>query len=254
MNWGVWARRSSKVLALARGRGQWLAVMVDHELSIKLPRSAHKKFWGGPHEDSVLFKFLAQNLEPGQIFIDVGANIGIYSVVIARRTGARVVAFEPIPATAMVLRDVLQLNKVDDATVENFALSDRPDFVRMSGFENGASNFQISSSNPDISMIEVPARTLDDWCLETGQIPRAIKIDVEGQELAVLRGGAGILRKYRPVLLIECHCGSWEQLGVRPVEFADLLSGFGYSTVTDPAGNVINLSVQHQTTHLCCSA
>jgi hypothetical protein len=81
----------------------------------------------------------------------------------------------------------------------------------------------------------------------------AIKIDVEGQELEVLEGAIETLRRWKPRLVIECHCASWDELNVDRHRFAELIDSFGYRQVADPDGQPVDFKEARRTVHLLCS-
>ena len=76
------------------------------------------------------------------------------------------------------------------------------------------------------------------------------KIDVEGHELDVLKGANQTLTKYKPALVVECHCASWEMLGVSRQEFIDVIHSLGYRQMTDRNGEPIDFLNQDSTIHL----
>jgi FkbM family methyltransferase len=165
-------------------------------------------------------------LRPGDLFIDVGANVGIYSVFAAER-GARVVAVEPDPETASRLRQNAALNGYPIEILE-CALGER---VSRESFTVGLDclNHFADAGTPSVRQVEV--QILDD--IIGGRRARGVKIDVEGAELRVLQGAERALADGRIDLLqVE-----WPQQvpggdhAALPV--ARYLSRFGYSLWRD---------------------
>lgn len=142
-------------------------------------------------------------LEPGDLFIDVGANIGFLSMVAAKTVGksGEVIAFEPVPSTFELLHENKELNQLDNLQINAYALGKEVGkgiiYEEMQN-RGGASMTIKRSENPGIS-IEV--KRLDDLVLS--RRVDLIKIDVEGQELDVLKGGEALIRKDLPVLIVE---------------------------------------------------
>lgn len=129
---------------------------------------------------------VAHLLRPDELFVDIGANLGIFTVLAAGVAGARVVAIEPAPETLPHLAAHLRLNGLEARVeVAATALSDAPGEIRMTA-GLGASN------RVDAGGIAVPVTTLD--ALLDGRVPAVIKLDVEGHEAPVLRGAAATLR------------------------------------------------------------
>jgi FkbM family methyltransferase len=146
----------------------------------------------------------------GKTSIDVGAKLGMYTYRLLRHS-RDVVAFEPIPLLATMLGRVFENRPV---RIENSALSDTPGRVQMRipYGKNGEVKFgrsTIESANPlshdDVDRVEnidVDVKTLDQLELKNVGF---IKIDVEGHELAVLRGAAKTLEREKPSLLVEAN-------------------------------------------------
>jgi FkbM family methyltransferase len=153
-------------------------------------------------------------LRRNELFVDVGANIGTYALWAAAQ-GATAVAVEASPKATRLLRENIRLNPYP-ISVQECAASSRGGNGR---FTSGAGpRGKLSNSGE----IEVQRCTLD--ALIGSRVARGVKIDVEGAELEVLKGGENALREHRiQVLQLE-----WNELADRrPV--ADMLMRFGYS-------------------------
>ncbi len=140
---------------------------------------------------------LTRHLNRNDIFFDVGANAGYFSLLALSAGVRRVVAFEPDPLTCGTLRDQLRLNGWGDdhcAVIER-GLSDakdRLDLIR--GSDSGESGFGDWPHRLPIGHISVEVTTLDDYCESEGVQPDVMKIDVEGWELNVLKGALKTLK------------------------------------------------------------
>ena len=124
----------------------------------------------------------------GELFVDVGAHVGTWALR-ATRSFRQVIAFEPNPATNKILRTNVNLNKLSNIIVIETAISDT---VKEMPIEVG----RQKGKRGDI----VPVRTLDSFKLK----PSFVKIDTEGNELAVLEGARETLEQ-KPQLVIETH-------------------------------------------------
>jgi len=143
------------------------------------------------------------------VFIDVGANIGLYSVLVARRPSPpRIVAFEPDPRNYDQFRANLLINGVT-ASVEThrLAVSNRSSVAFRMASATSTGESRVDPNDPDA--VELPAVRLDEFMPLTGKTV-FIKIDIEGHELAALTGMAGLLRANRCFLQVECFA---ERLG-----------------------------------------
>lgn len=249
----AWALRVQKYKARLKTSDRYLPVRALRQ-SLRLPSVAHRQFWAGDHTDEPSLAFLADALPENGVFFDIGANIGVYSTALwlAKQEKLTIQAFEPIPSTVKVLTEMFQLNHVK-ADVNAIALSNSEGTLTLSAYENGSNNFWVTDADADLPTLSVPTMTLDDWMLvHPDCIPNAIKIDVEGHELSVLKGAKATLAAYTPALMLECHCGSWDQLGVSRQEITELLAEIGY-WVRDRNGNEIDLMTRRSTVHALCS-
>jgi FkbM family methyltransferase len=160
----------------------------------------------GLHYERFEVELLAERLRPGGVLVDVGANVGLYSIQLARRVERlKVLAFEPVAATYETLRRNLVKNGADARVdARRLALGERRGAVRMTT-RLQAGNFMVeegaSAASEAVEGVEV--RRLDDVLAEVGSPVDAIKCDVEGAELGVLRGGEETLERDRPTLLLE---------------------------------------------------
>jgi len=139
------------------------------------------------HETSRFFLRVAR---PGDVFYDIGANVGYFSLLLARLVGeaGKVVAFEANPRNCAALVAAAARNAVD-VKVEGVALADHDGTARFRDNGDGDSNGALSL---DQGGYEVRTVALDSFIAAGGPVPKLMKIDVEGAELQVLRGGAGL--------------------------------------------------------------
>jgi FkbM family methyltransferase len=161
--------------------------------------------------EPVVQQALAANLRAGQVFYDLGANIGFFSLLGARLVGTagRVVAFEADPEIAARLRENLDYNKFAHAIVEQKAVWSQPGAIRFARVDPNASPDRglghVEADRPgDRDTIPVEAVSLDGYSA-ANLAPDFIKCDVEGAEVAVFEGGERLLREKRPGLLVETH-------------------------------------------------
>jgi FkbM family methyltransferase len=171
------------------------------------------------HYERGVVQILRTLVQPGEIAYDIGANAGYLSLVLAQRVGAdrqrgQVYAFEPTPYAFRLLVTNSVLNP--DLPLQTFplALSDHVGVEPFSCFD-----FDLvsrlgdhSQEYRDASVIRTRVETLDHFHAEFAlRAPHFLKIDVEGAELQVLRGGEGLLREYRPTVLMEVHSAELEE-------------------------------------------
>jgi FkbM family methyltransferase len=170
--------------------------------------------------------FVLHALRPEDHFLDVGANIGSYTILAGGGVGARVTAVEPIPETfAQLERNVLLNSLGKRARTCRMGLSDKKAVLRFTeglGCEN-----HVLSENEAGSFVEVPVMSLDE--LVGDDIPRLIKIDVEGYERSVLRGAQRTLSDRRLLAVIMETNGSGERYGVNERDLVGVMKDYGFS-------------------------
>ena len=147
--------------------------------------------------------FLLHLLRPGDLFIDVGANVGSYTILATKVCGASTLAFEPDPGTAQALRRNIRINGGGGlATVHACALGARSGEV---AFTTGLDTMNRVSARPRETSRVVPLETMDS--VLAGREPTLIKLDVEGYEEEVLDGARHALRSKR-LLAVETELRS----------------------------------------------
>lgn len=155
--------------------------------------------------------FVARFLRRGDVFVDVGANVGLFSLIAARSVGpsGRILAFEPTSKTCKRLIENIHLNNFWTVQVERCALSNRTETLEMSVAEDdldGYNSFAKPHVGEHYAKESVPTVSWDEFASAWPLTERIalMKIDVEGWETNVLTGGKEWLsRRNAPVLQIE---------------------------------------------------
>lgn len=150
--------------------------------------------------------WLLSQLQPGDTFIDVGANIGIYSIHAARKVGptGRVFSVEPSSgAAAMLTKNVASNGLSEIVSIVRAAASDKSGRLFLSGNPHQWNSLKLSATPPGG---EITATTIDGM-LSSANVSirnvKCIKIDAEGLELEVLQGADAALQKFLPVIVFE---------------------------------------------------
>ena len=181
---------------------------------------------------------ISPELHEGAVFLDVGAHIGYFSMKAAVKVGktGRVLSFEPNPETLKRLRDNVTANQARNVIVEPVACTDREQMLTLyaaARINTGASS--LARQNANISATEAPrsyvvrGRPIDDVVRELN-LSRvdAMKIDVEGAEVSVLRGAAGTLQRFHPKVVIEVVAQQLASFHTTPEELASVFREAGY--------------------------
>jgi FkbM family methyltransferase len=200
-------------------RGLWMRLRIPEEAG----------FWRGEHEPDIQ-RAISAMVGPGDVVYDVGAHLGSLTLGAARLVGefGRVVAFDGDPENIQRLRENTQRNHLS-ACVQalHAAVWSRQSSSEIS-FRRGKEQLSQGGVESDGyrpvlgngEIISVPVTTLDDFLKGGGPVPRLIKIDVEGGEYEVLRGGASLFAVQRPLIIVEVHHKeAADKIGAWLVEF-----------------------------------
>jgi len=193
--------------------------------------------------DPSLTKFIQSNLSSGDVFVDVGAHVGYFTLLASRRVGpsGTVLAIEPNPFALDQLRQNVERNDLRNVLVVPTACGASRGAVKL--YLHSESNSSMASMYPGeataSSAVEVPCTKLDELCQQRGvQRMKLVKVDVEGAELFVLRGMTRIMREMRPGIVLELHPQLLEDVGTPLDAVMALLREFDY--VLEPLGGHSN--------------
>lgn len=170
---------------------------------------------------------------PGDHVVDAGANIGYISLLLSRIVGPQGVvhSFEPVPATFELLANNLRVLGLANVRARQAAVSDAPGRARMTTpeYADGGENLYESRlvEGSEAGTCEVEVVRLDAALGQDARRVTFVKVDVEGHELAALRGAAGLLEA-APALLVEVS-GDPDAAGSAAAALFDLLASRGYS-------------------------
>jgi FkbM family methyltransferase len=198
------------------------------------PANLAWQLWVDRHQRDADLDLIRDLLRPGDVMIDVGANIGFTAIEGALAVGSTgcVHAIEPHPSVHRFLKENLQLNGLAGrVNTHELAVTDAAPSGGFLSFSDDRRDDMNALLEPGTDgSLRVPATTLDTLFPD---LPRCdlLKIDVEGAELAVLRGGASLLARTRQVL-IEAGDPNSSRFGVRSADLLAHLESAGF-TVTE---------------------
>jgi FkbM family methyltransferase len=184
-------------------------------------------------------------LNTNDTFVDIGANIGLFSLIASKSVGSAglVLAFEPASVTYNRLLENIALNNFKNIRPFQFALSDTNGHAELQILSNGYDAWNSLSTPPlgaEVQVESVETQTLDS-CFERERIPFPVlmKVDVEGWEVPVLRGAKKLLSDPNaPCLIVEFTEQNARNAGFSCHELYDLLVFYGYKLFTyDAAQN-----------------
>ena len=178
-----------------------------------------KAVWSGTYEPK-FSEAIARRVSHGDVCYDIGGYRGYMSGLMALAGASKVLVFEPLPANQKALRRLCELNPELPIELVPVAVGNIDGSMRLRVMADSSMGKLVSSSfqaaAAAIGEIEVDIRRIDTQ-VERGIIPppNLIKVDVEGAELEVLQGAAGVMQSFRPLVFLEAHSARLEKSCVR---------------------------------------
>lgn len=175
--------------------------------------------------------FVERFVQPGWVVVDVGANIGYFTLLFARKVGpaGQVHAFEPAAVTAASLLRNIALNRPTNVWTYRMALANRRGkaSLRRGRADNAGQTHLAAPGDPGDE--STPVTTLDAFVEEQG-LTRLdfVKVDIEGAEAAFVAGAACTLARFRPAIMIEINPTALRALGANPGDLVRTLEALGY--------------------------
>jgi FkbM family methyltransferase len=215
--WGLWSTTQSV----------WDQTMCSATFDRALYLFLHRLGLMGSGERKALTRLVG----PGMTVIDVGANLGLYSVFMARRAGpgGRVISFEPDPDLFALLVRNGAANGLTNLQPLSVALGAAPDRLVLNRLTLNSGDNHLGATGDVVFRrpVEVEVASLDRLFPDVS--PHLIKVDVQGWELKVLKGMEAVLKRVESVeLLLEICPGLLRRAGDDPLEVYDFLAGLGF--------------------------
>jgi len=182
-----------------------------------------------PHVTCVMHPLL----QPGAVIVDIGANIGYYTLLAASHIGntGKVIAFEPSVENCALLRRSLQANHFENVVLHNVAVADTASVV---GFRMHDSNGYIIPEHASTHAIQVPTVTLDHVLQDEPRID-LIKMDIEGAEGRALQGMHRVMQRCQPIIFTELNPSALQAVShMTPEEYLNELRALDYSLCVIP--------------------
>lgn len=216
-----------------------------HAIRLAVPNQKCLSFAATLHNREPVTNRWIANFRPDEVFFDVGANNGIYSLIATVCQGCRSIAFEPHFASFYVLYQNIFANKVQDrVTAYQLALADEEGFgqIFLSATTAGKSLNQFGAAHPSDQPLwhaTIPqgcvSTTLDAFVARTGTVPNHVKIDVDGLEGAIISASAALLRAPElQTILVETTTKADIDAYV-----ATTVEGAGFVRMVEEGGNTI---------------
>lgn len=185
------------------------------------------------YEDSM---FLMEYLKPDDIFIDVGANLGHYTMLASGVCRSKTIAIEPIASTLVKLKKNIELNNLQEkVTLLNIGIGDKNEILNFTTNKTVMNSVSLVESN---TTVKIEVKTLDTVLKNIN--PTFIKIDVEGYEYKVLKGAANTLKNYKLKYLLVEFNESGSVFDIKDEEVFNLIIANGFTPIRyNPSKNEI---------------
>jgi FkbM family methyltransferase len=192
----------------------------------------------------------------GMNVVDIGANVGHYTITLARRIGpsGRVIAFEPDPRNMSLLRRSLRSNGLANVVCEQVAILDRARTATLYLSTMNYGDHRVFDSRDDDRLnmgvsrarIDVPGVALDDYLEERGIRVNLVKLDIQGAELIALPGMKRTLADPEVILFFEFWPHGLRQAGSNPRDLLDRLLDLGrlLFEIDETAGRILPVDVE----------
>jgi FkbM family methyltransferase len=217
-------------------RPEYRIKMLKDDLSIKLFNDSFlsEVIWNNNFENKEQ-AFIKSYLKEGDVFLDIGANIGLYTLLASKAVGnsGKIFAFEPSPKTFIRLTENVAHNHLTNCILENIALSNVEGEFSIMLSQEGFDAWN-SLAKPTMGNLyyeeKVTTKTLDSF-IDEAEIKKInfIKIDVEGWEINVLKGASNYLINNDPTILFEVAQDSLINAGFSVKELFEILNSYGFT-------------------------
>lgn len=213
-------RPNSRKIRHIRYRGAEFAVFANEDMGWRLIAE-------GEHE-RVELNVIERIIQPEDTCVDIGANIGLYSILMGKRAyNGKVFSFEPVPINRSLLMLNIALNNLQNINVIDAVVGDTEGMIDFSISMDGAYSSIISTNRKgEQEKINAKAVTLDSYFCSHEEKVDFIKIDVEGAELMVLKGAERLLTdgEFGPrAMLVELNARNQESYGYTPWDIIQLM-------------------------------
>jgi FkbM family methyltransferase len=219
----------------------WARMRLGHEMLVDLRSFEFQAYYTGDYDNDAI-RTLQRLLAPNTVFVDVGANIGFWTVPLGlslSRQGGVIHSFEPVPANFLRLAENVNRNSLNHvAKLHQVGLSDqngtarislREDFAR--GAETGNAALFINAEDERFPSTSVNIARLDDLFDSLGICKvDLMKVDIEGHEDKFLAGADETIQRFRPIIYMEINEPYYERRGLDPTQiFETWLHSQSYS-------------------------
>lgn len=186
--------------------------------------------WGGGYEYNET-KIIMECVKENDVILDIGANVGLYTILFNKYKNCTTYSFEPIKYTFNLLNKNLKINDIN-AKIYNIGLSNKNkvETFYFNTNEIAASSMRDLREDNSVKIVKCDIEKMDNF-IEKEKILNIdfIKIDIEGAELFALQGGIKSINKYKPIIFCEMLRKWAKKFDYHPNDIIELLNKIGYS-------------------------
>jgi FkbM family methyltransferase len=190
-------------------------------------------------------------ISPDDCIIDIGANMGWYSINIAKTfPNSMVYAFEPIPKTYSYLLQNIEINQINNIKSFQFGLSNEQKDLTFYFYPEGGVNASLAnvSEREDVELINCHVERLDDFTKSNNLKVNFIKCDVEGAEIFAFRGGIETIKRDQPIVFTEMLRKWAAKFNYHPNEIITLFSELGYQCFVTANDKLVEFFIMDENT------
>lgn len=181
-------------------------------------------------QDSIMTKFVKKEIKKGDMVLDLGANIGYWTCLLAELVGDKghVYAFEPEPNNFQLLKKNVEINGYKNVTLEQKAVSDKTGKIRLF-ISDVKTDHRIYDWSGHQNSIEIDAVRLDDYFKDNELIINYIKSNLQGADFAAVQGMSSLIKRSKALkMIVEYHPDTMLEFGSDPKEFIEVLVSEGF--------------------------
>lgn len=232
-------------------RDSEIKMVVDEHDERTAPIEALNFFGYETEETDFVLSIIRESLHPNFTVFDVGANVGWYSLNIAKKfPEINIHAFEPIPKTFGYLNENIKLNGIKKIKTNNFGLSNEDKEVIFFYYKEGSGNSSLVNLSNASGTEEINSKVykLDNYIKNNNLSVDFIKCDVEGAELFVFEGAMETIKKQKPIVFTEMLRKFSSKFGYHPNDIISLFRSVNYSCYTLHEGKLIPFYLMDENT------
>jgi FkbM family methyltransferase len=215
-----WRQQNRRTVVEVRGHKVFLDPLDSLDLSLQ------------PDYESAVTGLILDKIKPGDTVLDIGANIGYFTLLFAQKAGptGRVYAFEPSPENFALLKKNVEVNGYGNVTLVNKAVSDRTQTIKLYVSKTNLGDHHIYDTGDGRESVDIECVRLDEFFPNLPTNISVVKVDVQGAEFQVMRG-AGALLSSNPAMTIVSEFWPYglSRSGADPQAYLDLLGEHGFT-------------------------